>query len=237
MKLRMIPRAARFAAALLTAPVALAAHAGDARSRHCDRLRPLELCAERAHGGAIASADHQPDHPASERSADADQPGTQPCEPAVLVAATASAVRPAHAAASQPGAEYRLRRPADRPDVPARTTANVSLSASDQQLVTRGALALAEHRRRPAGRNAGAGGRRRQHRHQPHADVGADRPEPGRDRRAAGDAGRQPAPRAPGAATRGSHRRRGGQRPGAEPCSRPSRPPPPNRAASSAGVS
>jgi hypothetical protein len=64
----------------------------------------------------------------------------------------------------------------------------------------RRALALAEHRRRLAGRHARAGRRRRQYRHQPHADVGAGRPEPGRDRRAAGDAGRQPASRPPVAA-------------------------------------
>jgi hypothetical protein len=49
------------------------------------------------------------------------------------------------------------------------------MSASDAQLVA-DALALAEHGRRLAGRHARAGRRRRQYRHQPHADVGAGRP-------------------------------------------------------------
>ena len=64
------------------------------------------------------------------------------------------------------------------------TYGNASMSASDQQLVGAGTRALAEHRRRPAGRHARAGRRRRQYRHQPRRDVGARRPEPGRDRRA-----------------------------------------------------
>jgi conjugal transfer/entry exclusion protein len=59
-----------------------------------------------------------------------------------------------------------------------------SMSATDQQLVADARDALAEHGRRFAGRHARAGRRRRQYRHQPHADVGAGRPEPGRDRRA-----------------------------------------------------
>ena len=56
-------------------------------------------------------------------------------------------------------------------------------------------------------------------RHQPHADVGAGHVEPVGDRRAAGGAGRQPAPGAAGPAARRSHRRlsppRAGRAPGA----------------------
>lgn len=64
---------------------------------------------------------------------------------------------------------------------------NVSMSATDQQARRQRSHALAEHRRRLAGRHARSGRRRRQHRQQPHADVGAwsarARTRPARSRR------------------------------------------------------
>ncbi len=114
----------------------------------------------------------------------------------LLRAPAVAAERPAHPAASQPGAEHRLQRPADRPDVPQQWRQR--LDVGDRSAAhRRRALALAEHGRRLAGRHARAGRRRRQYRQQPHADVGAGQPEPVGDRRIAGDAGRQPASRAP----------------------------------------
>src|SRR3546814_19058926 len=80
-----------------------------------DRLRPDELRAECSLRRSRAGADQQPDHLASERSDDDDQPGAQSGEPALLLAPTPAAVRAADAAAPRPGAAYRLRRPADRP--------------------------------------------------------------------------------------------------------------------------
>ena len=56
--------------------------------------------------------------------------------------------------------------------------------------------ALAEFCGGLAGRYARSGDRGRQSRHQPQRDVGARRLKPGRDRRAAGQPGRQSAPRA-----------------------------------------
>ena len=59
-------------------------------------------------GGARAAADQQSDHVAAEPGADADQSGAQSGEPAVFLAAAASAVDPAHAAAPRPGATHRV---------------------------------------------------------------------------------------------------------------------------------
>ena len=70
-----------------------------------------------------------------------------------------------------------------------------SLTATDQALDRRGPRALADHCRWTAGRDAGAGRCRRQSGHQPRTDVGAYWRKPGRDRRVAGDTGRQSAPR------------------------------------------
>ena len=72
-----------------------------------------------------------------------------------------------------------------------------------------------------AGRLARSGRRRRQSRHQPHADVGAGLVEPVGDRRASGGAGGQPDPRPPGPAARGPHRHRRRARTGPEPSGRP----------------
>ena len=53
---------------------------------------PIELRAERPLRRARAAADQQPDRLAPERGADADQPGAQPREPALFLAAAAAAV-------------------------------------------------------------------------------------------------------------------------------------------------
>src|SRR6266852_3112670 len=72
-----------------------------------DRVRPEQLRAECLDRGAGAAADQPPDHRAAKSSADADQPGAQSREPAILLAATASILP----AASRASAEYHLQRP------------------------------------------------------------------------------------------------------------------------------
>ena len=65
-----------------------------------DRLRPVELCAERADRRPVLQQITN-QITSFQNGADAHQSGPQSGEPAVLVAATASAVRPEDAAASQ----------------------------------------------------------------------------------------------------------------------------------------
>ena len=85
-----------------------------------------------------------------------------------------------------------------------------STSASDQPLIDGARQRWQNTVGGAPGRHAGAGRRRRQHRHQPHADVVAGHIEPvGATGALAGDAGRQPAPRSAGPAARRPHRRRG----------------------------
>ena len=106
------------------------------------------------------------------------------------------------------------------------TYGGANASQSSQSADRQRASALAELRRGLAGCAARAGWRRRQSRHQPHPDVGAGDVEPVGDRRPCGNAGRQPASRPAGAATRRSHRNCGCPGPGADrfrPRSRPQR--------------
>jgi hypothetical protein len=137
------------------------------------RVRSDQLCAERADGRAHAPADQQPDHLASERGAVLiNQARNLASLPYSSLQQLQQSVQRTH---SQPGAEHRLRRPADRPGVQTKY-ANVSMSASDAA-----AVADAERWQNTVGGLQDAmrvQARRRQYRHQPHADVGAGRPEP-----------------------------------------------------------
>ena len=117
------------------------------------------------------------------------------------------------------------------------TYAPASSSQSDQALIANAQVALAELGRRSSGRHAGAGHRRRQPRHQPHPDVGACDRKPGRDGRAAGEPGRQSAPRAAGATARRSHGNRCCARAGSESGSCPTNASLKIRAGNSSGAS
>lgn len=142
----------------------------------------------------------------------------------------------AHPAASRPGAEHRVRHPADRPGVSDDLRQCLAVRVRPA-IDRRCAHPLAEHGRRPSGCHACSGSRSWQSRHQPRRDVCAGGPEPGRHRRASGNAGRQPDPRAS----------RRSSLPTSPPSWRPmdahallpmpSARPRPNRAASSAGAS
>ena len=171
--------------------------------------------------------------PRSERGGDADQPGAQPCEPAVLLAAAAPAVGSAHPTAS--GTAQRIAYDVQQIDQ-SFSRPIASLDARVDQHLSRLRRALAGHGGGLAGRHAGAGRRRRQYRDPAHGDVGSGRRKPGGDRRAAGDPGRQPAPCSAGAAARRPDRRccRAGTGPLWRP---PSGPPPRSRAANSSAAS
>ena len=86
------------------------------------------------------------------------------------------------------------------------TYAPATSSQSDQALIDQRANPLAERRRRPAGRIAHPGDRRRQSGYEPHRDLGAGEREPGCNRRIAGEPGRQSAVGSPGSAARRSDR-------------------------------
>ena len=91
----------------------------------------------------------------------------KPREPAVFVAAAASAVDPADPATSGPGPAHCLRCPADRPAF-STSYAPASGSQYGSGADHKRAIALAEFGRGATGRAAGSGRRRRQSRHQPH---------------------------------------------------------------------
>ena len=73
------------------------------------RLRPDQPRRDHADRGARARADQQPDRPAAERGADADERGAQPREPAVLVARRPAGLGRAHPGSARRGATARLR--------------------------------------------------------------------------------------------------------------------------------
>ncbi len=210
---------------------------GATRGGPVDRERPHQLRAERASGGQVAGADQQPDHFASERGDHALSTRRATSRACRFRRSSSSSSRSSGRNSFLQQAQ-RIAYDVQNIDQAFQTTyGNASMSAFDQATRSPAARALAEHRRRPAGRHARPGGRGRQHRHQPRRDVGAGRPEPGRHRRAAGDTGRQPASRAAGAAACRSHRRRRRQRSRAELSTEAERPRPPSKVVSSAAAS
>ena len=212
----MITRRLRAGLIASVAALSIAAVSGPAHAQ-MDRLRSEQLRAERADGRARAAADQQPDP-------DAAEPGQMLINQARNLASLPySSLQQleqsisADPAASHPGAAYRLRRQPDRSGVLADLSAGLFrldlLAAADR----RRADPLAERARRLSGRHAGAGRRRAESRHHPHADRRAGHVEPVGHRRAAGGASRQSARRAADHATRRSHGAHRGHRARPEP--------------------
>ena len=80
-------------------------------------IRSQQLCAERPDCSSRPAADQQPDRLSAKSGADADQPGEESGDLAVLVVAAIGAVDPANTAASRPSPAHRLRHRADRPRI------------------------------------------------------------------------------------------------------------------------
>ena len=163
------------------------------RRGRAHRLRPAQSRREHPLRRPGARADQQPDHPAAERGTDADEPGPQPCEPALFLAAGAAAECRPDPAASDPGAEHRLRCRPNRPGLPAGLR-QFPHGRARGAASGRCPLPLGKHRRRPAGRAARPSRRRRQSRRPAHRALRPCRRKPIRRRCPAGDPGGQPAP-------------------------------------------
>src|SRR6516165_3321729 len=169
-----------------------------------DCVRSEQLRTECSDGCSRLAADQQPDRIATESGADADQPGEESRDVAVLVAVATGTVDPANAAASRASPTHRLRHTADRSGILDHLCAGFVKSFGpgvDRECTN----PLAERNGRSAGRDADTGHSRRQPRYEPHPDVGAGDLEPRRDRRVAGEPGRQSTFGSASPATRGSY--------------------------------
>src|SRR5271156_1077887 len=77
------------------------------------RVRSEQLRAKRADGGPCPAADQQPDRVSAESGTDADKPGEESGDAAILVVVAAGTVDPAYPAIARPGTAHRLRHPTD----------------------------------------------------------------------------------------------------------------------------
>jgi len=136
-------------------------HRGHALHRHrpcaMGRDRPHEPRAEHADRDPHAGADQQPDPAAPERSADADEPGAQPRQPAVQRGRPVARQSGDHTAADRPGQRTGLRRDESGSGVPAPVSRAICRHRQRQPDVPRRAGALEEHAQRLADHHADAG--------------------------------------------------------------------------------
>ena len=163
----------------------------DAGPRAVGGLRCCELQPEHPDGRSRVATDSERSDLVAERGADADQPGAQPDQPAVLVVAATDVHDPTHAAAAQPGPRHHLQR-CEHPKPVSEPLSN-RLHRLDVVSAAHhaGADALAEHVVRFPGCVEDAGYRRGQYRHRADAGERAGVVEPRRHGRTASDPSRQ----------------------------------------------